>query len=286
MIEAGRGGNRRGRRTAMGVALGRSAIALALGLAAAAAGAAQGAEKVTAASGPSLLTRLKTGVDAASFGRAGYVGAPPAGAEPTSPAPADWLASGFDLTGEDLFRINCRSCHGVGAKGLGADIPSVLAKIRGAAQQAAGGDTSGELSVRHRLLVGGQVMPAMAHLTAAESDLLLGYLGTIAGTQGGPAPATVHVPALRVGEHVTKAVCQICHDAAPGRVRPPSDQALSALSEFPAKYSVRDFVHRAVRGGTTMPSPGHKPRLDYLRPEELEAAYVYLIGYPPEGTGR
>ena len=281
MVEAGRVGGRRGRRAAE---FRRVAVALALGLIAALALAAESAERVTAAAGPSLLTRLKTGVDAASFGRAGYVGAPPACAEPAAPAPAGWLVDGFDLTGEDLFRINCRSCHGVGAKGLGADIPSVLAKIRGAAQQAAGGDTSGELSVRHRLLVGGQVMPSMAHLTAAESDLLLGYLGAIAGTGPGSTTATVHVPAVRVGEHVAKAVCQICHDAAPGRVRPPSDQTLSALSEFPAKYSVRDFVHRVVRGGAMAPAPGHKPRLDYLRREELEAAYVYLIGFPPEGA--
>jgi mono/diheme cytochrome c family protein len=280
MAEAGRDGRRHGGRSA---ARWRG-VAVALALGAVVALAVESAQQVTAASGPSLLTRLKTGFDAASFGRAGYVGAPPAGAEPTTPAPADWLANGFDLTGEDLFRINCRSCHGVGAKGLGSDIPSVLAKIRGAAQQAAGGDPSGELSVRHRLLVGGQVMPSMAHLTSAESNLLLGYLGTIAGTASEPATATVHVPAIHVGEHVVKAVCQICHDAAPGRVRPPSDQALSAISEFPVKYSVAQFVHRVVRGSATTPAPGHKPRLDYLRPEEIEAAYVYLIGFPPEGT--
>ena len=249
------------------------------------ASAAEAPTGVTAAAGPSLLTRLRTGFDAASFGRAGYVGAAPAGgAEAMAPVPADWLVAGFQLSGEDLYRINCRSCHGVGARGLGPDIPSVVARVTGAAQQAAGGDATGELSIRHRLLVGGQVMPAMAHLSNAEVEALLGYLSAVAGTGAGAARPPVAAPAVRVGEHVAKAVCQICHDASPGRQRPPGDQALSALAEMTARYSARELV-RKVRSDAAGIGPGHKPRLDYLRREELEAAYVYLIGFPPAASG-
>jgi mono/diheme cytochrome c family protein len=258
-----------------------AALALAVVAGAAWAGEAAAPVGVTAATGPSLLTRLRTGFDASSFGRAGYVGAPPAGgAEAMPPVAADWLVSGFQLTGEDLYRINCRSCHGVGARGLGPDIPSVVARVTGAAQQAAGGDATGELSIRHRLLVGGQVMPAMAHLSNAEVEALLGYLSAVAGTGRGAATPAVAAPAARVGEHVAKAVCQICHDASPGRLRAPGDQALSALAEMTARYSARELV-RKVRSEAAGVGPGHKPRLDYLRREELEAAYVYLIGFPP-----
>jgi len=256
-----------------------SALALALVAGAGWVSAAGAPVDVTPPAGPSLLTRLRTGVDAASLGRAGYVGAAPApGAEAPAPVPADWLVAGFRLSGEDLYRINCRSCHGVGARGLGPDIPSVLARVTGAAQQKAGGDATGELGIRHRLLVGGQVMPAMAHLTDAEVEALLGYLATVAGT--GKAALPVHSSAARVGEHVVKAVCQICHDASSGRQRAPGDQALSALAELTAKYSARELV-RKLRSDAAGVGPGHKPRLDYLRREEVEAAYVYLIGFPP-----
>ncbi|MBP1620258.1 MAG: hypothetical protein H6Q02_1025, partial [Acidobacteria bacterium] len=40
-----------------------------------------------------------------------------------------------------------------------------------------------------------------------------------------------------------------------------------------------------VRSDAAGIGPGHKPRLDYLRREELEAAYVYLIGFPPAAGG-
>jgi mono/diheme cytochrome c family protein len=279
-----------GRRAASRPGAPAAAVAIAL-LALVAAGVAIAAEggggsTITAASGPSVLTRLKTGFQFSSMGRAGYTGvaAGPA-TEAATPIPKDWLVSGFEMTGEDVFRVNCRSCHGVGAQGLHPAIPNLLAKAREAAGK--GGDAAQrneaaatEMAIRHRLLKGGMVMPSFEHLDAAEVEVLLGYLESLPSAQT-PAPARrIRVPAARVGENVVKAVCQICHDATPGEQRPAADQSLSTLSEFPVKYSVRDFVAR-VHATTTGGPGGHKPRLDYLRPEEIEAAYVYLIGYPP-----
>lgn len=237
-----------------------------------------GGMEVTPASGPSLLTRLKAGFDGSSLGKAGYIGVPAAATETEPAAAPGGLAAGFELSGEDLYRINCRSCHGVGGKGIAADIPSLVAKIRGAAQQASGGDSSGELGLRHRLLEGGQIMPAMAHLTPEEVEALLGHLEASAGVGGAPAPRRVPVSALRVGEHVTKAVCQICHDAVPGLPQAGTQRLQPALSEIPARYALGDFVRRVH---STDARPAHRPRLGYLTAAELEATYFYLAAYPP-----
>jgi mono/diheme cytochrome c family protein len=234
---------------------------------------------VTPAAGPSLLTRLRAEFDSASLGRAGEIGAAAAAAGESTAPGEDWLETGFELTGEDLYRINCRSCHGVGGRGLGGDIPSILARLR---QGAAEGGTTTELALRHRLLIGGQVMPAMAHLTPAEVEALLAHLEGTAGTAIATAPTRVRVPAMRVGEHVVKAVCQVCHDAVPGIPQATRQRIQPALSEIPDRYAVRALT-RLVREAPATPGsvPAHRPRLGYLRSEELEAAYVYLLAYPP-----
>lgn len=257
----------------------RPAAAFALAVLATGLAFAAGAPEVTPAAGPSLLTRLKAGFDASSLGKAGYIGVPASAPEVESAAAPGGLATGFELSGEDLYRINCRSCHGVGGKGIAADIPSLVAKIRGAAQQASGGDPSGELGVRHRLLEGGQIMPAMAHLTPAEIEALLGHLEASAGVAGAAAPRRVPVSALRVGEHVAKAVCQICHDAVTGLPQTGTQRLQPALAEIPARYALGDFVRRVH---STAARPAHRPRLGYLSAAELEATYFYLAAYPPE----
>lgn len=263
---------RRERRFRLVAALALVAFASGLALAA-------GAPEVTAVSGPSLLTRLRAGFDGSSLGKAGYIGVPASAPELEPAAAAGGLATGFELSGEDLYRINCRSCHGVGGKGIAADIPSLVAKIRGAAQQASGGDSSGELGVRHRLLEGGQIMPAMAHLTPEEVAALLGHLEASAGVAGAPAPRRVPVSALRVGEHVAKAVCQICHDAVAGLPQTGTQRLQPALAEIPARYALGDFVRRVH---STEARPAHRPRLGYLSTAELEATYFYLAAYPPQ----
>ena len=279
--------NRRGgRRTAILVAL----AALVAGGVAIAADDGVGTT-ISAASGPSLLTRLKTGFQFSSMGRAGYTGVPEkASPEPATAVPADWLVSGFEMTGEDVYRVNCRSCHGVGAQGLHPAIPPLLERAREAADKRGGPArrdeaAAAEMAIRHRLLKGGMVMPSFEHLDATEVKVLLGYLESLPSAGTAAPKSRIRVPAARVGENVVKAVCQICHDATPGEPRPAADRSLSSLAEFTSKYSVRDFVARVHATAPGGPG-GHKPRLDYLRPEEVEAAYVYLTAYPPVAPAR
>ncbi|MCM2270274.1 MAG: c-type cytochrome [Thermoanaerobaculia bacterium] len=239
---------------------------------------------VTPPAGPSLIAKLKTGVDWTAFGRAG-------GADTTAVAggaaegvgartTASWLVDGFELTGADLYRMNCRSCHGPAGQGSRSGIPP----LTGALAKGAPGEPVGEIRVRHRLVDGGRVMPNFSHLEGEEVTLLLGHLRTLSGEVNPAADRRLKQSAARVGEHVVKANCQVCHDAVPGTARQPADAAVITLAEMTARFAVDELV-RKVRTGTPEivqnATHGRMPRIDYLSSEELEAAYVYLVGFPP-----
>jgi mono/diheme cytochrome c family protein len=253
----------------------------ALGAASFAAFAAAAPDAVTPASGPSLIAKLKTGVDWTAFGRAGE-GA--SGATAVERAPADWLIAGFELTGEDLFRLTCRSCHGPDGRGARSGIPP----LQGALVPKEG-ERGAQIAVRHRLLEGGRIMPSAEHLDAGEVELVLGHLESLA-RPGSASPAkSVRRPALRVGEHITKANCQICHDAVPGTWRQPADaQVVIPLSTMTERLSAAEFVRKTRRGTAEAGDGGHgrMPRFDYLSERELLAVYVYLVAYPPESGAR
>jgi mono/diheme cytochrome c family protein len=194
-----------------------------------------------------------------------------------------WLTQGFELTGADLFRLNCRACHGPEGKGARSGIPPLGGALEKAPAES--GAMGGEIRVRHRLVEGGRVMPNFVHLDAEETNLLIAHLRTLGKPAGGAtAPAkTLRQSALRVGEHVVKATCQVCHDAAAGPERMPADAAVPTIADFTAKYSVGDFL-RKTRAGSAEAGAAHgrMPRFGYLTTEELEAAYVYLIAFPPQ----
>ena len=261
--------------------LARVAVWVPLLLAAAALGAEPPEMTVSPASGPSLIARLRTGVDWTAFGRAGESEAVEPSAMPARRAPGEWLEAGFRLTGAELFRINCRACHGPDGMGSRSGIPPLLGAL--AKPPAASGEPGGEIRVRHRLVEGGRVMPTFGHLHGPEVDLLIGHLRTLAAPAGAPG-AAIAQSAMRVGEHVIKANCQICHDAVPGTWRQPADQlTVVPLSAMTEQFSVQQFVRKVRAGSPQTGTPhGRMPRFDYLTPEELEAAYVYLTAYPPQ----
>lgn len=240
---------------------------------------AAGSGDVTPASGPSLIAKLRTGVDWTAFGRSGGGdGAPP------EVAPG-WLVDGFELTGSDLYRMNCRSCHGPTGQGARSGIPPLV----GALAPGAPGEPAAEIRVRHRLVEGGRVMPNFSHLVGEEVTLLLGHLRSIAGEGPGRAGGTLRQSAARVGEHVVKANCQVCHDAAPGPERQPADAAVITLSEMTSRFSAAEMVRKVRTGSPEIlrdARHGRMPVIDYLSTAEIEAAYVYLVGFPPQAEGR
>lgn len=269
---------------------------------------------VSSVVGPSLLARLRSGFNGTSYGRVGLIGAVPAAVRQRSAAaasaetaPGDWLVRGFTVSGSDLYRINCRSCHGPGGGGLPPAIsalgdplratsPALIAERmaqrgRTLSQEAAERMANrAELGIRHRLLEGGEVMPPFGHLSDHENDALLGYLEVLVG-----APASnrtdlrLDLTAARIGEHVIKANCQICHDATESLAqrRPAADRDIPPLATIPERYSAWEFV-RKVREGSPSASGtrGRMPRFTYLSREELAAAYLYLTAFPPQEKAR
>jgi len=258
---------------------------------------------VTPVAGLSRIHQLNLVFDDTALGRAGRYG---------TPADAQRLqgregADPYELTGADLYRLNCRSCHEDTGEGVPPEIHSIIPPVRGASAAWLEADfkrrgfpvnpafiakvASGAAhDLRQRLLNGGKEMPSFAHLQGPEVDLLIGYLQTLAGVPGAPKSTTlVREDMVRVGEHVVKGTCHTCHDA----TGPDVDAAglaaglIPPLASFPRKFSIMQVMHKVREGqritvGLVSASDhGRMPVFSYLTPAEVKAAYIYLALYPP-----
>ena len=133
-------------------------------------------------------------------------------------------------------------------------------------------------------------MPALAHLQEADITSVYAYLTRLAGVPDAPPQSGQIASWARLGEHVVKGTCHICHDA----VGPsPSGQALAqgAIPPLTALMKTKpfmDFINK-VRSGApvAMGDPafhyrGRMPVFPFLQDVEVAAAYMYLIDYPPQ----
>jgi mono/diheme cytochrome c family protein len=269
-----------------------------------------GAFHVTPVEGPSWRTLLKVPFDQSAMGRMGMASGDASGHPPQAWGSSSILESldkPTSLNGADLYRLNCQSCHNVGGSGSPPEIRSLVDPVRAtsvaiireqlkrrgaevsdsAVQEMA---SQAKTSLLERLKNGGERMPPFRHLQPAEVDVLLSYLGDLAGLPKAPgAPKTVAEPVLRIGEEVVKGNCFICHDA----VGPGSDamasvpQLIPSLASFPEQKSVVAFVRKAREGAPVPGSVGKNGRMpvfSYLTGSELAAAYFYLAAYPPRGA--
>ncbi len=218
------------------------------------------------------------------------------------------LQQPFLLAGADLYRLNCRSCHGPDGRGSPPEIRSVLGPVQGAsaamiearmkklgrtlpeamAEQLA---AQGEATIRTRLRKGGQKMPALPYLRDDEVEALLGYLGTLADVP--PTRRTeklVRESAARVGEQLVKGTCHVCHAATgPGRGRGMMMMmrgVIPSLASMPEQESLGSVIHQ-VQGGSPpmmgmMAGNQLMPAYPYITQDEAAAAYLYLGAYPPQ----
>lgn len=212
----------------------------------------------------------------------------------------------FMLAGEDLYRLSCQSCHGTDGKGAPPEVNSLIDPVEGTStvliktrMGARGTPISDEFArqlaaeaektLRDRLQNGGKKMPPFRHLRGDEVDALIGYLQKLAGV---PSPKDANLlvreSAARVGEHVIKGTCHICHDATgpggghmmmmqgiiPSLASLPQDHSLGSV-ERQVQYGSSGMM-RMMMGGETMPA------LPYFTEEEIAAAYFYLVEYPPQ----
>ena len=262
---------------------------------------------VTPVSGPSWLNRLGLRHSATSLGRSGATYGPSPAQRP-SPRGAAPLAVGrpVELSGADLYRLNCQSCHRAEGTGSPPEIKSVLGLVQGSSlelvrQRLKQAGTPSESAARaqatraradlyQRIQKGGQRMPALAHLHEADSNAIYAFLTLLAGVPDAPPQSRRPTGWSRLGEHVVKGTCHICHDAVGPR---PSGRALAqgTIPSFAAlleEKPVVDFVTK-VRSGApvVMGDPafhyrGRMPVFPFLQDVEVAAAYMFLVDYPPQ----
>jgi mono/diheme cytochrome c family protein len=219
--------------------------------------------------------------------------------------PAQYMNETFMLTGADLYRLNCQSCHGPGGVGAPPEIKSLLDPVRAmspaltqqrmeklgrpidaefARELAAGAGAT----LRQRLVEGGEKMPPFRHLRGDEVDALLAYLQELAGAPAAESKEIL-VPqsVARVGEHVVKGTCRICHAATgPGAGRMGMMRGvISSLASFPREMSLQQVI-RQTRSGSSgmmgMMRMDKMPAFPYFTENEIAAAYLYLLAYPPQ----
>jgi mono/diheme cytochrome c family protein len=133
-------------------------------------------------------------------------------------------------------------------------------------------------------------MPPFPHLSEPEIRAIYAYLKQLAEVPGAEKQQeTVEESHLRVGEHIVKSTCHICHNAA--GPNPGPEQLLSGaippLSSLTTRTSLPEFERKIRSGAPIMmgtplsPYRGRMPVFYYLREDEVADAYFYLSLNPP-----
>jgi mono/diheme cytochrome c family protein len=273
------------------------------------------AQVTTPVEGESWLAHLHRSFDETSMGKSSGVYGPaaPMPSEWPPPLPALQLSDNFTaqsttLYGSDLYRFKCQGCHGTSGTGAPPEINSVIDPVRATSSSMyiermknVGMDVTSKEAVPlarqangmllDRLHKGGTDMPSPnPNLTDAEVRSLFAYLRQLAGIPGAEKQQVPVVePALRVGEHIVKSTCHICH-ASGGRNPSPQELAegqIPPLSSLTSRLSLNEFVTKVMlgtpvlEGSPAIPVRGRMPVFTYLTPNEAADAYLYLSLYPP-----
>ncbi len=248
--------------------------------------------------GPSWLEHLDVELEQTHMGQMGGEGPPPPSSrkEPVS-------GETFEVEGADLYRLECRSCHGPDGNGAIPEILPLIASVRATSlvltERAAknSGQTlapgmarslvaDAEKELRDRLQHGGQRMPAFDYLSPPEVETLLGYLRILANAPEAGRPKKLEEPVTRVGELLARGTCHICHPATGPGVNPMMEHmrgVIPSLAAMPEQLPPERVILKVRQGGWGMMARmSRMPIYDYLTDAEVSATYLYLARYPPE----
>jgi mono/diheme cytochrome c family protein len=266
---------------------------------------------VTVVEGESWLEHLHRTLNNTSMGKTGRLGPP---APMPGEEPARWqlgISLGFatqtlTLHGSDVYRLNCRGCHAESGLGAPPEINSIIDPVRSTSvalimerMKKAGMDMSradaavlakqSNDALLQRFHKGGQNMPAFPGLSEAEIRSLVAYLKQLAGVPGAEREQlAVNESPFRVGEHIVKSTCHICHSAAGPNPNPEQllEGAIPPLNTLTTRTSLPEFVRKVtdgapiIMGSPPLPCRGRMPVFDYLSEDEAANAYLYLTLYP------
>src|SRR5262249_18585731 len=136
----------------------------------------------------------------------------------------------IELTGADLYRLNCQACHGESGTGTPTEIKSLLGPVQGSSRalvqqrlqaehdaravaDSKDRSTRARMAIVARLHKGGTRMPPRDYLQTDDIRLLFTYLMALAKTPDPQHPVLRTVTWARLGELTVKGTCHICHDA-------------------------------------------------------------------------
>jgi mono/diheme cytochrome c family protein len=266
---------------------------------------------VTAVQGESWIRHLRTSFNETSMGKTWALGpAPPSPGEAAAPwqlklSPA-YATQMTTLQGSDLYRLSCRGCHGAAGRGTPPEINSVIGPVQATSARAitermkkAGREMrrsevaamakDSKVLLLERLHSGGQHMLPPT-LSEAEIPPLVSYLEELSDVPGaGKKGLTVKETSHRIGEHIVKSACHVCHSATGPNPDPEQilQGAIPPLSSLTTRVSLPEFVRKVTSGAPIlMGKPatayrGRMPVFGYLSQDEAAAAYLYLMLYPP-----
>jgi mono/diheme cytochrome c family protein len=262
---------------------------------------------VTPTQGESWLSHLHRNFDDTSMGKTGQLGpsedaaAATGGVSPFFPKPS------VTLRGADLYRVNCRGCHGEAGTGAPPEINSVINPVRAGSlslvlermkqtgmmmsrAEATAMAKQSQDALVDRLHHGGKDMPAFPQLSDSEVAAILAYLKQLAAVPGAEtAQKAVQESAARIGELIAKSTCHTCHSASGANPDPEqiSEGAIPPLSTLTTRLSQAEFVRKVtsgrpiVAGTPALQCRGRMPVFYYLSEEEAADVYMYLTMYPP-----
>jgi mono/diheme cytochrome c family protein len=261
---------------------------------------------VTSVAGPSWLAHLGVTLRDTNLGQGGKRYGPAPDQQRPTRDESLIVPGTLQITGEDLYRLNCQACHRAEGTGAVPEIYSLLtavqgsslALVRGRLHEGSGKSTEqaaqaqakkARADVLARMHKGGLRMPPRDYLQDEDMRMLFAYLTHLAGVPDEARQSTREISWARRGELVVKGTCHICHDATGPR---PSETALlqgavPSLESLLKTKSISDFVHKARNGEVvTYAEPwlkhrGRMPVFSYLRDDEIASAYAYLATYPP-----
>jgi mono/diheme cytochrome c family protein len=261
---------------------------------------------VTAVEGESWLSHLHRPLQETSMGNTGRLGPGPEALGDPELLPVDLrtISAASDhvsLQPADLYRINCRACHGEAGLGAPPEINSVINPVRSTSvrlvmerMKNVGMDMSpaeaGKLArqskdaLLKRIHSGGDNMPAFAQLNDVEVGALLTYLNQLSGVTQSTPPMLVKEQGLRVGELIVRSTCHICHSADGDNPNPSEmlEGAIPPLSALTSRVSHAGFIRKVTHGAPVKMGPipsvyrGRMPVFYYLTPQEVEYVYQYL----------
>ena len=271
---------------------------------------------VTTVEGESWLKHLHRSFNGSSMGRTWDLGPPPSAWGEESDRRQPELSRGYaaqfaTLHGSDLYRLNCQGCHGAAGIGAPPEVNSVINPVRATSvavilerTRKTGQEMSranaavlarqAKVLLLQRLHKGGEAMPPFPQLSELEIRSIVAYLEQLSDVPGAARnQVAVKESPYRVGEHIVKSTCHICHSAAGPNPDPQQllDGAIPPLSTLTTRTNLPEFIRKVTNGAPVImgSSPfsyrdsyrGRMPVFRYLSEDEVADAYLYLTLYPP-----